>query len=115
MHELALARNVVSIAEDHARRAGGARVTKVGVRIGPLSGVVPEALAGAFEFARAGTLLEHARLAIERIGMLCRCAACEREFSVDDRFAVAICPTCGQPSGDVLRGTELEVSYLEVA
>ena len=61
MHELAIAESVVSKVLE---RAGG-RVTVVRLRVGCLSGVVPDALMFCFELAAAGTTLEGAALEIE--------------------------------------------------
>lgn len=114
MHELGLARNVVAIAEEHARAAGARSVRAIGLRVGALSGVDPEALRSAFELARLGTPLEDARLELETIPLACHCTDCGIGFTVQDRFGIALCPSCGRPSGDVRAGRELEVEYLEV-
>lgn len=115
MHELALARSIVAIADAAARHGGAAAVRAVGVRVGAIAGVEPEALCFGFEVARAGTRLASARLELERVALACRCERCGVEFETADPHGVARCPECGVPSGRVLRGRELEVAWLEVA
>ncbi len=114
MHELSIAKNIIEIAEEHARQEGAAAITKVALQIGTLSGVVPEALEFAFEAAKDGTMAAAAELEIELIPLVCSCNDCELEFVVEDRHGIALCPKCGKPSGDIRRGRELAVHSLEV-
>ncbi len=114
MHELSVARSVLDIALETARRGGARRVTRIGLRLGTLSGVDQDALDLAFEVARQGTPADAADLRVEAVPLRCHCASCDLDFDVDDRHGVAICPGCGQPSGDIRAGLELEVSYIEV-
>ncbi|RIL03904.1 MAG: hypothetical protein DCC71_14650 [Proteobacteria bacterium] len=67
MHEAGLCVSLVELAERHADAAGAARIVSVGVAVGDLSGVVPEALALAFPLCAAGTRADGAALRIERI------------------------------------------------
>jgi hydrogenase nickel incorporation protein HypA/HybF len=114
MHELSIAKNIIEIAEQHARQEGAAAITKVALQIGKLSGVVPEALEFAFEVARMDTMAAGAELEMEIVPLVCSCSDCELEFTVEDRHGIALCPRCGQPSGDIRRGQELAVHALEV-
>jgi hydrogenase nickel incorporation protein HypA/HybF len=113
MHEVGLMREAVAIALDRAAAEGAARVHAIGLRVGALSGAVPEALALAFEVVTAGTPAARARLAIEASPIVCRCAACARDFT--PAGMVFACPGCGAPSDDVRGGRELEVAYVEVS
>ena len=61
MHELAIAMDVVELAE---ARCGDARIVKVTVAIGAGALVLPDALAFAWEAATAGTLAAGAALEI---------------------------------------------------
>ena len=53
MHELSIALSLLDLVEEEAERRG-VRVAAVHVRLGPLSGVVRDALVSAFELAREG-------------------------------------------------------------
>jgi hydrogenase nickel incorporation protein HypA/HybF len=83
------------------------------MRIGPLSGVVPEALEFAFEVVARGTMAEAARLEIERVPIVCHCAACAREFEAADMLCE--CPECHQPSSEIRRGREMHLMSVEVS
>ena len=112
MHELSIMESAMKVVLDQARQAEASRVLVVSLRVGAMSGVVPEALELAFEAVRQGTAAETAELRIERVPARYWCAGCSREFESGDPFGE--CPVCGQPSGDLRAGRELEVASLEV-
>ena len=107
MHELSVAHAVVSTVVD-ALPPDTPRVLEVHVRIGALSGVVPEALAFAYDVAAEGTLLSDAALHVERTPVVVHCAPCEEDVTLEGTTDFR-CPACGAPSGDVRSGKELEV------
>jgi hydrogenase nickel incorporation protein HypA/HybF len=109
MHELSIVSGVVEICEQHA---AGRRVLSVTLAIGELSGVVPEALEFCFEAVSKGTLLENARLEIERIAATGFCAACG-EVSAVAGF-IDPCPRCGGFPLEIRSGEEMRVKDLEV-
>jgi len=78
MHELSIMESALDLALDQAQKAGATRVHVVRLRIGTLSGVVPEALQFAFEALTPGTLAEGAALDIENIPAKFWCSACAR-------------------------------------
>ncbi len=113
MHELSIALGILDVASEEVRRRGCGRVMAIHVRIGPLSGIVPAALRSAYELAREGSEMPSADLVVEEISLeaFCpRCAASCTPVSASD----LCCPSCGSPTPKVTRGTELEVTALEV-
>ncbi|TAF57655.1 MAG: hydrogenase maturation nickel metallochaperone HypA [Oscillatoriales cyanobacterium] len=113
MHELSLMASILETAEQHARDRGAAKIHRIGVRIGELSGVVPEALEFAFETCTIGTIAEGATFEIERIPAVCYCPRCDREFRPTDW--VYVCPSCELPSSDIRQGRDLVVSAIEIS
>lgn len=109
MHELAITQSVVEICE---KNAAGRRVVAVTLEIGDLSGVVPEAVEFCFEACISDTLLEGARLIIERIPARGRCPGCGGEVLVETLYDP--CPLCGDYGIGVISGEELRVKELEV-
>lgn len=105
MHELVIAQSMISIAEQHAMRAGVGRVTQLHCRVGALRQIDDALLRGAFEFARAGTACASAELRIEHGSLAAACSACGTKFDVVGwNWA---CPRCGgegtlQPGSDEL-------------
>jgi hydrogenase nickel incorporation protein HypA/HybF len=112
MHELSIALGIVDAAGEEAARRPGARVAAVHLRVGALSGVVPEALRSAFELAREGSALEEAELVIEQVAVVAFCPVCAEEREV--AFPRLCCPVCSTPTPEVRRGRELEVVALEI-
>lgn len=109
MHELAIAESVV---ESVLARTGDQPVTIVRLRVGELSGVVPDALDFAFEVATAGTPLEGATLEIEKPTGRAHCRTCSEEFVLPD--LILLCP-CGSADVEVVAGRDLSVTSVEVA
>jgi len=64
MHEAKLCLSLIDLALEHV--ADGERIVHLRIDVGDLSGVVPEALEGAFPICAHGTPAEGAVLALER-------------------------------------------------
>lgn len=112
MHEVSLIAEAVRIALETAQSAGAAQVRGLRLRVGALSGAVPEAMQFAWDVACQGTIAEGARLEIERVAPVCWCPFCGSEFASDDFFGE--CPSCRKPSGDLRCGRELEIAAVEM-
>jgi hydrogenase nickel incorporation protein HypA/HybF len=65
MHELSIANALVELACEEAEHRGLHRVQALHIRIGPLAGIVKEALLFSFDLAAAGTAIEGARLEVQ--------------------------------------------------
>lgn len=105
--------NALEAAENHTRQAGATRIHRLVLRVGALSGVVPEALESAFAVLAPGSLAEGARLEIESVGILGWCESCQKEFPCGD--LINNCPQCGEPTAAIRRGRELELAQLEIS
>ncbi|SRR5579871_3442472 len=112
MHELSIALGILDVATEEAERRGG-RVTAVHLKLGPLAGVVKEALLSAYDLAREGTPLEQAALVVEEVPVVAYCAACATERKPAS-VQLLCCPVCGTPMPRVVCGRELEVFALEI-
>lgn len=112
MHELSIALSILEMAEEEAARQGG-KVIAIHLRLGPLSGVVEEALQSAYELARGPTSLADTELVIEEVPLVTYCTACAAERAPPSPSELR-CPDCGAPTPTVVRGRELEVAALEI-
>ena len=108
MHELAIAQGVVDAI---VQRLGPARVTAVDLRIGKVSGVVPDAVRFCFDLVVAGTALDGATLEIDEPSGRVACRRCAAEFDTDE--VLALCP-CGSADVELLAGRELRIRSVEV-
>ena len=113
MHELSIMTEALRMATDTAQSAGASRVRKLRLRIGSLSGVVPDALRFAFDVVCHGTMAEGATLEIEAVPAACWCATCQAEFECVDFFNE--CPRCHDVSGELRRGRELDIAAVETS
>ena len=109
MHELAITQGIVDTVLE---RTGTARVAKVNIRVGRLSGVLPDALTFCFELVTAGTSLQDAVLEIEQPEGRARCRTCSSNFVLPD--LILLCP-CGSADVEVLAGRELAIASVELA
>lgn len=113
MHEVSLMQSTLDLALDYAQRRGATQIHQFTMRVGQLSGVVPEALEFAFDMVVQNTIAQGARLSIEQVPARCHCATCEQDFQPDDW--IYDCPHCHQISTDVRQGKELDLVSLEVS
>ena len=113
MHELSIAISIVEIAAEQLDRHGGGRVQTVHLRLGPLSGVVKEALVAAFPLACDQTPLQGATLDIEDVPLEIYCQRCGQNRPAQSP-QMMLCNVCGTPSARVVRGRELDLISLEI-
>jgi hydrogenase nickel incorporation protein HypA/HybF len=114
MHEFSIAMSIVEMAEQEARRRGGVHVSAVHLRLGPLAGVVKEALHFSYGVSCEGTMLEGSDLVIEETPAVIYCDKCRTERSLASVQAF-FCPVCSTPAPKVVGGQELELVALEIA
>jgi hydrogenase nickel incorporation protein HypA/HybF len=113
MHELSIAMSILeSLREEVTLRACGP-VEAVHIRIGSLSGVVPQALVSAYQMAAEATPFAHSRLVIEEVPVVIFCRRCGRERQIESAECFC-CPECNTPSSEIVSGRELEISALEL-
>ena len=113
MHEVGIMQSALDIALERAERQGAEQILCLGLRVGALSGVVPDALEFAFEVLKRGTIAENAHMEVEYIPLRIYCPLCKREFTLDDFFY--LCPECDNPQTEVRQGRELDVRFVELS
>ncbi len=111
MHELSIIAGLFEILEEKAREQGASRVTAVTLRVGRLSGVVPDLLVSAFDAYKKGTPAEAARLEIETAPFDFRCRACGGDVRDDPDVA---CAACGSHDIELRGGMDIVVERIEI-
>ncbi len=112
MHELSLVASVFEVLEDEARKHSASRVTRVVLRIGVMSGVVPDLLRSAFESYKEGTLAAPAELEIVPVPVKLRCPDCGGEAVREDTdFS---CAACGSRRVEIVEGRDLVVGTIDL-
>ena len=112
MHELAVCQALLDQVQAVACAQSADRVTRVQIRIGPLSGVVPELLERAFYLARAGGPAASATLVMEPTGIRVRCRSCGAETAAIP--ARLVCGVCGDYHTDLIDGDQLVLERVEL-
>lgn len=112
MHELSVCQGLMRQVEQVARDNNATAVTRIQLKVGPLSGVEPDLLRHAYRIARQGTLAEDAELAMETGPARVRCRECGSSGEVPPNRLV--CPHCGDWRVQVTEGEELMLLSLEL-
>jgi hydrogenase nickel incorporation protein HypA/HybF len=112
MHEMGIANSVLDAVRAERRRFPNGHVHKIGLRIGELAGVDPDAMSFCFEALVRGTDLEPLALEIEYCPRRYQCRACGHSYTAS--MDGPACPECGKSDSQFLGGDELEIVYLEV-
>jgi hydrogenase nickel incorporation protein HypA/HybF len=113
MHEVGIMTSAMDAVLEQARAHGAKRVHRIVLRIGALAGVEPESLRFAFEVVTRETIAAEAALEVTAVPARAYCATCAEEFAVESGYIVS-CPRCGQLSGDLRQGRELELARIEM-
>lgn len=110
MHEMSIAREIIEIVrrEISARNLTG--VEQIGVKLGALSGVNPDALSFCFDAATMDMPALKAELIIESVPVKGKCLSCGGDIQIDD--FIFICPLCDSPDIEIFQGEELQVDYI---
>ena len=111
MHELAIAESILESVHQVARRRGLAKVERVGVRIGRLSGVLPDALQFCFGAIVSDTPDSGMRLEIEEVPVRVECRSCSAESEIDDW--TFMCSACGATDVEVKTGMDASIAWLD--
>lgn len=113
MHELSVAQSIVDIIGRYVEEPQRSAVRSVRVKVGAMSGIVPDSLEFCFSALTARTPLATAALSIDRVPFALRCPACRRTF--ESEAGTVVCPDCGGTEAKVISGTELSVTDIELA
>jgi hydrogenase nickel incorporation protein HypA/HybF len=109
---MGICQGILDASLEAAEREGADRIKEIRISVGELTEVVEFALQFAFESLTPGTLAEGAVLTVTPVPAASRCPQCGTEFE-HDRFE-SVCPTCGNPFTESVRGRELLIDSIEI-
>lgn len=112
MHELSITHNIIAICSEEAEKHKAKKVTEIRLKIGELSGMVPECIQNYFDILSAGTKVEGAVLKVEKVPLKILCRACGFQGVLDSMFEK--CPDCGSEDIKLFGGNEFYIDSLEV-
>ncbi|MEW6132798.1 MAG: hydrogenase maturation nickel metallochaperone HypA [Pseudomonadota bacterium] len=112
MHELSVAQALVEQIDGIVRAHSADAAVSFRLRIGPLSGVLPELLESAFGLAAAGSTAEQAAMELVEAPVRVRCQTCgaETEAAVNR----LLCGACGDWHTQLISGDELILESVEL-
>lgn len=112
MHEAGIAKNILDIALNEAKKNGDKNVTLVSVRIGKMTAIDEASLRFAFNALKIDTKASNAVFQFQAIPLLGKCLDCGEESELENYFV--LCPKCSSGNVKILTGNELEMSHIEV-
>lgn len=111
MHEVSIMENAIKIVLEKAKENNLKNISKITIKIGKLSGVMPDALVFAFGSISKGTIAEGAEFLIEIVDATAMCNDCGIVFEID--HFNKLCPNCSKFSTNIVSGYELYVNTIE--
>jgi hydrogenase nickel incorporation protein HypA/HybF len=112
MHELSVCLSLLREVERIAREHNAARVTRIVVTVGPLSGVEPGLLRNAYPLAVAGSVAEDAELEVDISAIVVKCSQCGTESPA--KANRLLCAACGDYRTNLVSGDEMVLQSLEL-
>ena len=112
MHEYSITQSIVQISNEEALKHEAKKITEIRLKIGELSGLVPESLQIYFEMISQGTLCEGAKIVVEKIAIRFMCNDCGNESGVVG--GIYKCPKCDSKNIKIINGNEYMIDSMEV-
>jgi len=112
MHELSIASSIIDIIVDEVPTENLPRVRAIGLKVGVLSGILPDSLEFGFDALKLETPLKSAKLIIDEVPLSGKCNSCHKAFAVRD--LIFACPHCASTYIKIQQGEELDISYIEM-
>lgn len=114
MHELSIMSNILDIVLEYAGKHGAGRVSKINLRVGDLSDLIPEWMQTYFDFVSKETIADKAVLNINRVPAVLKCGKCSLEFTLNKEDWKFTCPDCASSEVELLSGREFTVESIEI-
>lgn len=115
MHELPMTKSIFQIVLRHAQRSSVTRVVAVNLEIGALSDLQTEWVQRYFDHLSRGTIVEGARLKVNRVPAIFRCNSCQQTFEINSLLQQDLsCSKCHGRNVALVSGKEYRVKNMEV-
>lgn len=111
MHELSLTESIIKICSEEALKNNLKKVDEIRLKVGELSGVVPECIQYYFDVISKDTILKGAKIKVEKILIQVECKDCNN-IVVLDKINLC-CPKCGSFNIKVLKGNEFYIDSIK--
>lgn len=112
MHEFSIVNALLEMCEQNAKDKNMAKITKVEIKIGKLSGVEPHLLETAFDTFKEGSMCDGAELIMHLQDVVLHCLSCDYQGIIENNAFE--CPTCKSTECKVIDGEEMYLMRLEM-
>ncbi|MBM2816592.1 MAG: hydrogenase nickel insertion protein HypA [Ignavibacteria bacterium] len=112
MHEVSIARNIIEIVNSYLPATNNVSVKSVKVKVGAFTSILPDALRFGYEVLTCGTNLQDSILDILEVSLKVKCNICGSISGGEPSFLY--CHSCGSHDVEIIEGTELNVSEIEI-
>jgi hydrogenase nickel incorporation protein HypA/HybF len=112
MHDYSITESLLSLALEKANEAGAAKITRINLVIGELSGVVSECVQFYFDAISRDTIASGAQIEFEMKPTRVRCHKCQAVFA--PRNSDWSCPDCHEMGIEIVSGRECFMESIEV-
>jgi len=115
MHELPVINSILGIVLKHAAINQVQKIMAIHLQVGAFSDLDDACMQQYFDYVSKGSLAEEAKLVIERIPAVMRCAACGHSFEINLKDGTKpVCSECGGESHSLVSGREYTIKNMEV-
>lgn len=112
MHELSICQALIAQVAQIAAQHAASGVKSVRVLLGPLSGVEPQLLQGAYAIACAGSVAAESILLIDEAPLKVKCETCGAETEASPNRL--LCGQCGDYHTQLVSGDEMLLMSVEL-
>lgn len=112
MHELGIAQDILDVVKQSVPQDQVSAVRWIRIRVGQLSGIVPDSLEFCFQAIVNDTAMQRAALAIEQVPTIFQCRKCSHRFQVSDWEY--LCQACESSDLEIVSGKELHIVEIEL-
>lgn len=109
MHELGIMKDVLATALRVAEQNNGKKVTKITLRVGAMSGIVPRFCSSMFEVIAKDTIAEGCEITVEEEPAVFKCLDCGEESVYENPGHEIKCLSCGSLSLRLLSGYKSQI------
>lgn len=113
MHELPITESIVRIVTEEAEKHKVKKVNEIKLKVGELSGLVPECIQYYFDMISSGTRIEGAQIKVIKVPITMKCEVCNYTGETD-KFVNNICPRCSSKDMKMVGGNEFYIDSMEV-
>jgi hydrogenase nickel incorporation protein HypA/HybF len=113
MHELPITESIVRICSEEAKKHNVKKVNEIKIKVGELSGLVPECLQSYFDIVSKDTIIQGAKLNIIKIPIIMECTECRARIELQ-KAKENCCAVCGSTKLKMVNGNEYYIDSMEV-